>query len=69
MPPARRLLRAACPIGRAVNRHTSRRDLLGCVFFWDATWDGQRFVMPVPQGANSAASYRVVLTWPACLNR
>ena len=37
--------------------------------FWDVTSNGQRFVIPVPVGQNSAAPYTVVLNWQAGLKR
>ena len=49
--------------GREIDTHRP------CVIFRDVSSDGQRFVMPVPQGANSAAPYRVMLNWPASLSR
>jgi len=39
------------------------------VRFWDVTADGQKFLMPVPQDANSPASYKVVLNWTSTLKK
>ena len=39
------------------------------LFYWDVSADGQRFLMPVPLGANSPAPYRVVLNWTSTLKR
>jgi serine/threonine protein kinase/Tol biopolymer transport system component len=37
--------------------------------FWDVTPDGKKFLMPVPQGANTPAPYKVVLNWTAILKK
>jgi Tol biopolymer transport system component len=37
--------------------------------FWDVTSDGKRFLIPVPQGANSPAPYKVVLNWTSTLRK
>ena len=39
------------------------------VIYWDLAADGQRFLMPVPQDANAAAAYRVVLNWTSALSK
>jgi serine/threonine protein kinase len=37
--------------------------------FWDVAPDGQRFLLPIPVGANSPAPYKVVLNWTSTLKR
>jgi serine/threonine protein kinase/Tol biopolymer transport system component len=37
--------------------------------FWDVTPDGQRFLLRVPVGANSAAPFSVVLNWPSLIQK
>jgi Tol biopolymer transport system component len=39
------------------------------VIFWDVTADGKRFLIPVPQNANSPTPYRVVLNWTSTLKK
>jgi dipeptidyl aminopeptidase/acylaminoacyl peptidase len=37
--------------------------------YWESTGDGQRFLLPVAVGANTAAPYTVVLNWTSLLRR
>ena len=37
--------------------------------YWESTGDGQRFLLPVAVGQNTAAPYTVVLNWTALLKR
>ena len=37
--------------------------------YWDTAVDGKRFLMPVPQGGNAPAPYRVVLNWTSTLKK
>jgi len=39
------------------------------VTWWDVSPDGQKLLMPVPEGANSQAPYKIVLNWTATLKR